>query len=381
MQASRQAMAEMVHHIFSRLDSIPEPLDSPFAPAASAALHTTSRLQVSPVGAAAARAGAEDDAGPGDGEAAAADGEAAVAVAAAGAEAREGSPLLEDAAASGQQGAAAAPAAAAAAAEEDSDAAEDAAPPPAPLQSPGGGEILSLLPGLNTHHAEEEEEAEGYGIEAVREVLLFIISLIGSGGRCRCIALWSALPVAVHQLIVSGVASLGPHAAVSGLPWGVDDGCQPPCLSSCRAAAAVPVGAHQDLPAHGLDLMNTALQAAGPALEQHESLMVLLQQDLVRAMFAAARQPSLACLAGVCQVALGLYVNLRSHMLLQVEALLSLLLLPLAEGRGGGGGASGHQASALELQQAALEGVLDFCSQPDFVRDIYLNLDCRCVTG
>ena len=221
---------------------------------------------------------------------------------------------------------------------------------------------------------------------------------------------------------------------------------------------AAPVGAHQDLPAHGLDLMSTALQAAGPALEAHESLMVLLQQDLVRAMFAAAKQPSLACLAGICQVwglglwresceggvvgewvgwrglgraasegllpplrgarsrrsggrgcawqparaacaaplprrawdwcllcvplscllplphpqvALGLYVNLGCQMLLQVEALLALLLLPLAEGKGA------HHAAPLELQQAALEGVLDFCAQPSFVRDAYLNLDCR----
>jgi hypothetical protein len=47
--------------------------------------------------------------------------------------------------------------------------------------------------------------------------------------------------------------------------------------------------------------MSTALQAAGPSLATHESLMVLLQQDLVRAMFAAAKQPSLACLAGICQ--------------------------------------------------------------------------------
>lgn len=45
-----------------------------------------------------------------------------------------------------------------------------------------------------------------------------------------------------------------------------------------------------------------ALQAAGPALEGHDSLLVLLQQDLVRAMFAAARNPSLPCLAGICQV-------------------------------------------------------------------------------
>jgi hypothetical protein len=60
-------------------------------------------------------------------------------------------------------------------------------------------------------------------------------------------------------------------------------------------------------------------------------------------------------------------------MMLHVEALLGLLLLPLAEGRGTHGGV------ALEVQQAALEGVLDFCRQPRFVRDAYLNLDCRWV--
>ena len=71
------------------------------------------------------------------------------------------------------------------------------------------------------------------------------------------------------------------------------------------------------------------------------------------------------------QVALGLYVNLGGQMLLQVEALLGLLLLPLAEGKGA------HHGAPLELRQAALEGVLDFCSQPSFARDVYLNLDCR----
>lgn len=58
-------------------------------------------------------------------------------------------------------------------------------------------------------------------------------------------------------------------------------------------------------------------------------------------------------------------------MLLQVEALLGLLLLPLAEGR------AGQAAAGLQVQQAALEGVLDFCAQPSFVRHAYLNLDCR----
>ncbi|PSC74405.1 ARF guanine-nucleotide exchange factor GNOM isoform B [Micractinium conductrix] len=310
-QASRQAMGEMVHQIFSRLDVIPEPLDSPFAPAASTAVP---RLQVSP---AASRAGAvsleAEAAGGGEGAAAGEDaaGAAAAAVAEADAAVAAAAGNTLDVAAAAGDGAAIA----AAAADEAAAAAADELPP-----QPSPTTVLSLLPMVAVNHTEQE----GYGVEAVREVLLFIISLI----------------------------------------------------------ASAPVGTHQDLPAHGLDLMSTAMQAAGPALEHHDSLMVLLQQDLMRAMFAAARQPSLACLAGLCEVALALYTHLGAHMLLQVEALLSLLVLPLAEGKAASGGAGAGPAAAaagisLEVQQVALEGVLDFCAQPDFVRDAFLNLDCR----
>ena len=125
---------------------------------------------------------------------------------------------------------------------------------------------------------------------------------------------------------------------------------------------------HSGLAAHGLELVLAALHAAGPSLEAHDPLICLIRQDLAKALFSAARDPSLVCLAGVCQVALAMYVYLSRHVLLQLEALLGLLLLPLAEGRG---------AASLDAQQIALEGVLDFCSQPGFVQDIYLNLDCR----
>lgn len=133
--------------------------------------------------------------------------------------------------------------------------------------------------------------------------------------------------------------------------------------------AAPPSRQHAGLPAHGLDLVLAALHAGGAAIAAHEPLIALLRQDLVKALFSAAKGASLACLSGICQVALALYVYLNRHLLLQLEALLSLLLLPMAEGRGTSG--------SVEAQQVALEGVLDFCSQPAFVKDMYLNLDCR----
>lgn len=185
-QASRQAMAEMVHHIFARLESIAEPLDSPFA--GTTAAHTTSRLHVSPVPSRAAllaeagegEAGAEAGATTIGAAAEAAGGEAAASSAAA-------LPLAVDSDAppatpDGATGTADA-------AEEESAALlgeqlETPAPPSPHAHSPITGEIVTLLPVLQTSIT----ELEGYGLEAVREVLRFIISIINmgeEGGRVK----------------------------------------------------------------------------------------------------------------------------------------------------------------------------------------------------
>lgn len=166
----------------------------------------------------------------------------------------------------------------------------------------GDGDFVDQMMGNNL--------ARGYGVDALSEVLVFVISFVSS----------------------------------------------PPSKQ------------HGDLPTHGIGLVSAALHAAGPSLAEHPVLMHIIQEDLVKALFSVARTASLASLAGICQVSLALYVYLGRHLLLQIEALLGMLLLPLAEGRG---------AISVDHQQIALEGVLDFCSQPGFVRDIYLNLDCR----
>lgn len=135
--------------------------------------------------------------------------------------------------------------------------------------------------------------------------------------------------------------------------------------------AAPPSSKHPlgDLPVHGLELVLAALYAGGPSLVQYEPLLVLLRRDLVRALFAAARTASLPCLAGICQVALALYVHCGDALLLQVESILELLLIPIAEGRKPG--------STSEMQQVALEGIIGFCCQPSFVHNAYINYDCR----
>ncbi|KAL0041048.1 hypothetical protein WJX77_003321 [Trebouxia sp. C0004] len=127
-------------------------------------------------------------------------------------------------------------------------------------------------------------------------------------------------------------------------------------------------GVHNDLNVFGLDLLAATLTAGKSAFAQHDMMMALIREDLFQAVLHLAKTSNLACLSGVCQVALQLYVHLGKQLLLQLEAYLNLVLLRVAEGKGPGGS---------DLQEAALEGLLDFCSQPGFIRDIYTNLDCR----
>ena len=106
-------------------------------------------------------------------------------------------------------------------------------------------------------------------------------------------------------------------------------------------------GVHNDLNVFGLDLLAATLSAGKSAFAQHEMMMSLIREDLFQAIFHLAKTSNLACLSGVTQVALGLYVHLGKQLLLQLEAYLNLVLMRVAEGKGPGG--SDHQEAALEV--------------------------------
>ena len=106
-------------------------------------------------------------------------------------------------------------------------------------------------------------------------------------------------------------------------------------------------GVHNDLNVFGLDLLAATLSAGKSAFAEHDMMMSLIREDLFQAIFHLAKTTNLACLSGVTQVALGLYVHLGKQLLLQLEAYLNLVLLRVAEGKGPGG--SDHQEAALEV--------------------------------
>ncbi len=131
---------------------------------------------------------------------------------------------------------------------------------------------------------------------------------------------------------------------------------------------------YPELPLAGLELVSTCIRACvnrrsgGAAHPLPRSLMVQLKQDLFRALFSAASHGvhQSRCLAAICQVGLLMYALYRDSMLPQIEALVSLLIMPVAE-----------SSKRLLLRRTALEGLLDFCRQPGFLATTYVNCDCR----
>lgn len=172
-------------------------------------------------------------------------------------------------------------------------------------------DIVSLLPTIKLEAAGNKSYvSSNYGIEALGEVLKFIFSMI----------------------------------------------------------SAKPQKNHSELSIHGIDLISGAIQAAGPFLGEHGQLVSLLRNELVISLFKAAENGSFTCIAAICQLSLTLYALFKEELMPQIEAILSLLLLPLAEG---------SKPKSIAHRQVAMEGLLDFCRQPGFLSMLYLNLDSR----
>ncbi|GMH45726.1 hypothetical protein BSKO_13689 [Bryopsis sp. KO-2023] len=117
-----------------------------------------------------------------------------------------------------------------------------------------------------------------------------------------------------------------------------------------------------------LRMIHTAVVSAGEAIAEHRSLLSLIRTQLFVALNQALTRPPQSIHAAVFQVVLAMYKLFGDKLILQIECFFQTSLLRLCEGKG---------CYTQEHQEVALEALLDFCGHPDFLRDMYLNLDCR----
>ncbi|KAL5209087.1 hypothetical protein ABZP36_004710 [Zizania latifolia] len=127
------------------------------------------------------------------------------------------------------------------------------------------------------------------------------------------------------------------------------------------------IGVDEDLPLFALKLINSAIELGGSSIRKHTKLLSLVQDELFRNLMHFGLSGSPLILSMVCSIVLNLYHHLRNELKLQLEAFFSCIILRLAQPRFG---ATYHQ------QEVAMEALVDFCRQKNFMVEMYANLDC-----
>ncbi|KAK4741398.1 hypothetical protein SAY87_024986 [Trapa incisa] len=123
----------------------------------------------------------------------------------------------------------------------------------------------------------------------------------------------------------------------------------------------------EDVPIFALGLINSALESGGASLWHQPSLLQLIQDEVFQNLIQFGLSMSPLVLSMLFSIILNLYYHARTELKLQLEAFFSCVILRLAQG---GNGISYPQ------QEVAMEALVDFCRQKDFVVDMYVNLDC-----
>lgn len=123
----------------------------------------------------------------------------------------------------------------------------------------------------------------------------------------------------------------------------------------------------EDVPLFALGLINSAIELGGSSIGKHPKLLSLVQDELFRNVMQFGLSMSPLILSMVCSIVLNLYHHLCTELKLQIEAFFSCVILRLAQGRYG---------ATYQQQEVAMEALVDFCRQRNFMAEMYANLDC-----
>ncbi|XP_022728914.1 ARF guanine-nucleotide exchange factor GNL2-like [Durio zibethinus] len=182
--------------------------------------------------------------------------------------------------------------------------------------------IFSRLPDVDVNEGEnsesetEDDENSGYGIRCAVDIFQFLCSLLN---------------------VVEVVETEG---------------------STCHTA-------DDDIQLFALVLINCAIELSGDGIGKHPKLLRMVQDDLFHHLIHYGTCSSPLVLSMICSTVLNIYHFLRRFIRLQLEAFFSFVLLRIAA-----------PGASLQLQEVALEAIINFFRQPKFVIEAYANYDC-----
>ncbi|KAI7725536.1 hypothetical protein M8C21_025519, partial [Ambrosia artemisiifolia] len=125
--------------------------------------------------------------------------------------------------------------------------------------------------------------------------------------------------------------------------------------------------ADEDVQVFALVLINSALELSGECIGNHRKLLRMVQDDLLHHLihYGAATSSPLV-LSMICSTVWNIYYFHRESIRLQLEAFFQFVLFKTLN----------IQGYMTSLQELALEGAINFCRQPTFLIEVYINYDC-----
>ncbi|XP_059281864.1 ARF guanine-nucleotide exchange factor GNL2 [Lycium ferocissimum] len=126
--------------------------------------------------------------------------------------------------------------------------------------------------------------------------------------------------------------------------------------------------ADENVQLFALVLINSAIELSGDSIGKHPKLLRMIQDDLFHHLvhYGTSSNPLVSSM--ICSIVLNIYHFLRRSVRLQLEAFFSFVLLRVAS-----------LANSLQLQEVAIEGIINFCRQPTFIIEVYVNYDCNLI--
>ncbi|CAL5048308.1 unnamed protein product [Urochloa decumbens] len=128
-----------------------------------------------------------------------------------------------------------------------------------------------------------------------------------------------------------------------------------------------PIDFDEDVPLFALGLINSAIELSASSIHRHPKLLAFVQDELFRNLMHFGLSMSPLILSTVCSIVFTLFYHLRHELKLQIEAFFSCVILRLAQSRYG---------ASYQQQEVALEALVDFCRQKEFMAEMYANMDC-----
>ncbi|KAM7275985.1 hypothetical protein ACFE04_017851 [Oxalis oulophora] len=123
--------------------------------------------------------------------------------------------------------------------------------------------------------------------------------------------------------------------------------------------------ADDDVQLFALVLINSAIELSGDAIGRHPKLLRMIQDDLFHHLIHYGSRSRPLVLSMICSTVLNIYHFLRRSIRPQLEAFFTFVSFRVAA-----------LGAPSQLQEMALEGMINFCRQPTFVVEVYVNYDC-----